>query len=75
VQDFSWWSGLTATDAKTDLEMVKSLLAQETIDRKTYWMSWYTPTLKIGSPSVYLLPAFDEYTVAYKDRSALFNVI
>jgi Winged helix DNA-binding domain len=73
VQDFGWWSGLTAADARTGLEMVKPQLIHEIIESKTYWMSSHTPTHKISSPSVHLLPAFDEYTVAYKDRSAVLN--
>jgi hypothetical protein len=28
-----------------------------------------------GTPSVYLLPPFDEYTVAYKDRTAIIDPV
>ena len=71
LQDFMWWSGLAAADARAGLEMVKSQFIQETIDGKTYWLSPSTPTTKVASPTVYLLPPYDEYTVAYKDRSAV----
>ena len=73
LQDFMWWSGLAAADARVGLEMVKSEFIQEMIDGKTYWLSPCTPTTKVASPTTYLLPPYDEYTVAYKDRSAVLD--
>jgi hypothetical protein len=73
VQDFIWWSGLTAADARAGLTMVSSHFLQEMIDGQTYWLSPATPTTKVASPTAYLLPPYDEYTVAYKDRSAVLD--
>ena len=53
--------------------MVKSEFIQEVIDGKTYWLSPSTPPAKVASPVAYLLPPFDEYTVAYKDRGAVLD--
>jgi hypothetical protein len=73
LQDFAWWSGLTTADATAGLEMAKRFLAQETINGQTYWLASSTPATKDSSPTAYLLPAYDEYTVAYKDRSAVLH--
>ena len=73
LQDFAWWSGLAAAEARAGLEMVKSQLIAEAIDGRTYWLSPSTPTAKVAPPSAYLLPPYDEYTVAYKDRSAVLD--
>lgn len=73
LQDFVWWSGLTTADARAGLEMVKSQLIQEAIGGRPYWLSPSTPTAKVASPTAYLLPPYDEYTVAYKDRSAVLD--
>ncbi len=73
VQDFTWWSGLAATDAMAGLESVKSDLVYEVIDGQTYWFSSSMRTAGDASPAAYLLPAYDEYTVAYKDRSAVLD--
>ena len=73
LQDFGWWSGLTAADAKAGLEMAKSQFIQAVIDGQTYWLPSSLPTLKDHSPTAHLLPAYDEYTVAYKDRSAVLD--
>jgi hypothetical protein len=72
VQDFVWWSGLTVADAKAGLVMAQDCLVQETIDEQVYWFPSTTPTKGV-SPAVYLLPAFDEYTVAYKERGAIID--
>jgi hypothetical protein len=72
LADYSWWSGLTAKDARKGLELIKSTLVSEVIGEKTYWMTNDTAAIKNKS-SVFLLPAFDEYTVAYKDRSLVLN--
>ena len=70
LPDFVWWSGLPIADARKALEMNKATLISETIGTDTYWFadSVYLPS----SPpdSVYLLPAFDEYLISYKNRSS-----
>src|SRR5258706_567515 len=72
LKDYIWWSGLTAADASSGLEMVKSKLIHEAVDGQTYWFSTATPPVKDLSSTVYLLPNFDEYIVGYTDRSAVF---
>jgi hypothetical protein len=70
LQDFTWWSGLTARDANHALESVKSEFSPETLDQHAYWL---TPDFIIprqSRPSVYLLPTYDEFIISYNDRSA-----
>ena len=73
IQDFMWWSGLPAADARAGLEMVESQLAREALDGQTYWFSPSLPAAKAASPTAYLLPGFDEYLLGYKDRSAVLD--
>jgi hypothetical protein len=75
AQDFAWWSGLAAADAQAGLEMVRPHLAHEDVDGRTYWLSPLAPAVKDGPPGAYLLPAYDEYTVGYTDRSAVLDRI
>jgi hypothetical protein len=70
VQDFVWWSGLTGRDAKAGLDMGSGSLACETIDGRTYWRSASLPAVARASCGAHLLPPYDEYLVAYKDRTA-----
>lgn len=70
IQDFIWWSGLSVNDAKHALEMVKPDFLSETIASQTYWFSDPGSTPGAGKEAVYLLPAYDEFIISYKDRSA-----
>lgn len=71
--DFSWWSGLTVTDTRRALEMIGSGLETAIVDGVSYWFPPSAPERKAKKKlrrRVHLLPAFDEYMVSYKDRSA-----
>jgi hypothetical protein len=70
LQDFVWWSGLKVADARAGLDAVAAELAQETVDGATYWSPRDFVKPREAPPAVHLLPAFDEYLVGYKDRSA-----
>jgi hypothetical protein len=73
VDDFQWWTGLTKTEATTAISLVKSQLIQESFNDKTYWMCAALTSKKPGASTAYLLPAYDEYSVAYKDRSSILD--
>ena len=68
LHDFVWWSGLTAADARRGIEMIDHHLRRELVDEKSYLRPRRTRARKVSSPSAHLLPPFDEYNVAYKDR-------
>src|SRR5438552_18653168 len=55
--------------------MVTSHLQQETINGQMYWFSLSTLPVQDPSQTAYLLPNYDEYTVGYTDRSAIFDAL
>ena len=67
VRDFVWWSGLTVGDANTGLAAAGSALESARVGELTYW---FTPSRAAppASPSALLLPNYDEYLIAYRDR-------
>jgi hypothetical protein len=70
--DFAWWSGLAPAEARAGLADVQSKLDSETIDGTVYWAGARAARLPDAALArAYLLPAFDEYLVAYKDRDAM----
>ena len=75
IQDFAWWTGLTATEAKAAHELVKSSLVSETIQDITYWMTNDTAATKTKSTGVYLLPGFDEYLMGYTNRTPAIDTV
>jgi hypothetical protein len=80
VQDFTWWSGLTAAEARAGLEMATAQLQREDIGGTTYWSGDVDAATARGTAgrrskggpkaAAYLLPPFDEYLVGYRDRTA-----
>jgi DNA glycosylase AlkZ-like len=68
IRDFVWWSGLTVRDAKAGIAMVKPALVQESVGGLTYWRAGGRPIVRTTPPSLHLLPNYDEYLIAYKDR-------
>jgi hypothetical protein len=70
IQDFIWWSGLSVTNSKNALEIAEPDLVSEKINSETYWFSDHYPNSKNKKFSTCLLPAFDEFLICYKNRSA-----
>jgi len=57
LQDFVWWSGLTTADARRAMELTE--------------LPWSTQSPNRIENPCHLLPAFDEYFVAYKERATI----
>lgn len=72
VKDFAWWSGLSLTDASRGIDMVKTHLERHTNGDQSYFFTRAAAEVK-KTHCVHLLPAYDEYTVAYKDRSLVID--
>ena len=72
IHDFCWWSGLTIVEGRKAVHSIKSKLAQEFIGGNTqYILPSKQPQKTPGQ--AFLLPSYDEYFVAYKDRSAVLD--
>jgi hypothetical protein len=70
-RDFAWWSGLTIADAKAGLAMLGADVERVTRDGADWW--WVPPAdgrvpEAPASPTIHLLPNFDEYVVSYRDH-------
>jgi hypothetical protein len=71
LKDFVWWSGLSAEAGQRGLELASPQLARELIEGNAYWYSPRSRTVTPKTPTALLLSIYDEYTIAYRDRSAL----
>jgi DNA glycosylase AlkZ-like len=70
VRDFVWWSGLSTADATRALQMIRAKPRE--LDGIKYWSIGRTS--KSGArrtAAVHLLPVYDEYLVAYRDRQVV----
>lgn len=68
IIDLMWWSGLNKSEVLEGLSIIKSRLISEKIDGKEYWMDTSQRSVKQDS-DLYMLATYDEYLIAYKDRS------
>jgi hypothetical protein len=75
IIDLAWWAGLTQAEAIAGLSGVKSKLNNEMISGKEYWFSNSLSPVKAIPNKAFLMSVFDEYGIAYKDRSALSNKV
>jgi Winged helix DNA-binding domain len=71
LKDFVWWSGLSTTDAKQGISNARGLVS-ETIGGTTYWLS-DKAVGRARTGRLHLLPNFDEFLVAYADRTASYD--
>ena len=82
IRDFVWWSGLNVKDVQLGIEALKPALQKETIEGRDYWSTVCPPAQRVrastprrvapakGSTAL-LLPNYDEYLIAYKDRGTV----
>ncbi len=69
LRDFVWWSGLTTADAKRGLEMNRA--RELSVGDMKYWTLGPVAGVRPQPRLVRLLPIYDEYLVAYRDRAAV----
>ena len=72
AQDFAWWSGLTVADAQLAITLSAPNLLHETVDGKPYWYAPGVHPVALNTPTIHLLPNYDEYLIAYADHEASF---
>ena len=69
IYDFAWWSGLSVSEAKKGIEMVKNKFKRESIDGKEYFFRDPASFKNKMAQTALLLPNYDEYVISYKDRT------
>jgi winged helix DNA-binding protein len=75
LRDFSWWSGLSLTDARTAVDIKHSRFVTVSSEGTEYLIAAGTEVSEAGPPECHLLPPFDEYLVAYADRTAVLDAV
>jgi hypothetical protein len=73
LKDFVWWSGLTTTESRHALDLASGALTSAAIGGQTYYFDPAVQTADVQPNTVHRLPAFDEYLIAYADRSAVIS--
>jgi hypothetical protein len=71
LRDYVWWSGLTTKEARAGLALTRSTLVEEPRDGTPCYFAPAPGQGRLASPLVHLLPNYDEFLIAYKDRESL----
>ena len=69
VKDFVWWSGLRTADARRGIQIAGMRSFEQ--DGLSYWHPATHARRGGRATGVHLLPIYDEYLVAYRDRIAV----
>lgn len=68
LRDFNWWSGLTMAQARRGIAALGRKLEQREIAGKVCYFAPGSGEGRDGVPRVLLLPNYDDFLIAFKDR-------
>jgi len=69
AEDLAWFAGVGKVEARRALAASRGPLVEDALDGRTVWRAADAPSPPAGAArEVHLLPAFDEYLVAYRHR-------
>lgn len=71
VEDLAWWSGLNKTETSAAIHSIEDKLLSEKCNGKTYWL--ISSNVSKAKPVCALLPQYDEFGVAFKDREPIID--
>ena len=76
LRDLVWWSGLKVADARLGIELAGSAIVSAPRNGLTYWFAEGTLSRSAQSRTratggAFLLPNYDEYLIAYRDRGTV----
>jgi hypothetical protein len=70
LKDYVWWSGLTVKEAKEGIALLEGKINSINYKEDVLWYIDLPDKIKMDK-TIYLLPNYDEYVVAYNNREAL----
>lgn len=73
LNDFIWWSGLTASEAKLALNLIAEELTTGCFADRELFLHNSCQEAE-HTDILHLLPSFDEYLISYKDRTDVLDI-
>ncbi|MDR0755941.1 MAG: winged helix DNA-binding domain-containing protein [Puniceicoccales bacterium] len=70
LYDFAWWSGLTRCESKKAIDLIAPDLVRDKRSSPCLWTHTSCGTQQLSdTENLHLLPSYDEYLIAYRDRT------
>ena len=73
LQDFTWWSGQTITDAKKAIGLIRSELIEERWEQHELFVHESYNGVAGTDDVLHFLPSYDEYLISYKERTTVID--
>ncbi len=73
LQDFSWWSGLSLTEAREAMGYIRGQLVTDRLEAQEMLVHESCQEAE-EKGIVHLMPSYDEYLISYKDRSPVLDL-
>ncbi len=70
LRDFIWWSGLPVKECRQAIEAIKTSFDSVKTGDDTFFFAPFVTLPKYDKSQVALLPAYDEFIISYKNRTA-----
>jgi len=70
LSDFAWWSGMKLADARLAVRLADERLDKALVGDQCVWFARSTHATLTARTGAHILPAFDEFSVGYTDRTA-----
>lgn len=70
LEDYRWWSGLTAGECKIGLSLIEKELETFTLSGQTYYTHERNRSGRMNHSLIHFLPPYDELLLGYKNRTA-----
>lgn len=71
IDDFRWWSGLTAGECKIGMSLIEKELDSFSFSGVTYYIHESNRSGRMSNSLVHFLPSYDEILLGYKNRIAV----
>jgi hypothetical protein len=75
LQDFVWWSGLSVGDARQAIHLIQEELLSVRFREILLWVHQSCSKKFESLDTFHFLPAFDEYIIAYRDRTSVLEAV
>lgn len=74
LNDFTWWSGLSVTEAKQAVGLIDAELIRETFASLELFVHQSFSRQAKADDVLHFLPSYDEYLISYKERTTVMDL-
>jgi hypothetical protein len=74
LNDFMWWSGLSITESRHAIELIKDRLIVDSKESNDFYIHQSYSDIKETEDVLHFIPPYDEYLISYKVRTDVLDL-